>query len=230
MFRPHAEALLSTAGHGYVLLDLPGHATLVDVPLTLDTCVATIRETVTKCDLGANEKLIYVGGSLGAYVGFYVLQELKDLFKGAVLMDCGQNVGPGCGIAAKVGLVFLSMLGRNSSNYSMMNLMLSVSKKSKADYHLVDSVFGAGIWFDQAGEHVDCLKAVAPAELIPNILVPILYMNGSEDHRDSEQKWVELSKERSSLKVYESGDHFFTHDSRFVDDIIEKILEFEKLL
>ena len=112
-----------------------------------------------------------------------------------------------------------------------MNLMLGETKKSPADYHLIETVFGAGMWFDQAEAHVDCLKAVAPAEYLPRIeKFPILFMNGSEDYRDSENKWLELcvKKEDSELKVYEKGDHFFMHDKRFVDDILSRMEAFSK--
>ena len=38
---------------------------------------------------------------------------------------------------------------------------------------------------------------------------------------------VELCKDdRSELKVYEDGDHFFCHDTRFVDDILERMYKF----
>ena len=233
MFRPHATALHEQHGHGYILMDLPGHGTLTDdVKLTLESCVSTTKSVIESCGLPETEKLVYVGGSLGAYVGFYVLHELKDKFDGAVLLDCGQNVGPDRGMAAGVGLVFLKLLAEQSSNYSLMNMMASVSKKSPADYHLVDSVFGAGIWFDQGGAHVECLRAVNPVEYLPHLSFPILFMNGSEDHRDSENRWLEAcpNKSSSSLKVYEGGDHFFTHDSRFVDDILDRMHAFQQNL
>jgi pimeloyl-ACP methyl ester carboxylesterase len=123
----------------------------------------------------------------------------------------------------------LKWLATNSSNYNMMKMMLSICQKSPANYHLVECVFGAGMWFDQAAAHVECLRQIAPAKLLPRIHIPILYMNGSLDHRDSENIWLKLSTSpQSSLKVYEGGDHFFTHDSRFVDDILARMAEFEK--
>lgn len=57
---------------------------------------------------------------------------------------------------------------------------------------------------------------------------PVLFVNGSKDHRDSEEKWVRLcvgeggggkegESKKSKLIVYEGADHFFSHDDRYVD-------------
>ena len=222
MFRPHAEDLRERFGYSSILMDLPGHGTRVEEPLTLESCCKTMEGILKECESWTKGmKLVYVGGSLGGYIGFYLLEKLQGKFHGAVLMDCGQNVGPDASFKAKAGLVFLKALGRYLSNATMMKLMLSEVKKSKADYHLVEAVFGAGMFFDQAEAHVQCLKDVAPAEYIPKLEIPILFMNGSEDYRDSEKKWLDLctNKDASELKVYEGGDHFFMHDRRFVDDL-----------
>lgn len=83
------------------------------------------------------------------------------------------------------------------------------------------------------------MHSIKPADCIPEIKknnIPILFFNGSEDHRDSEDYWLELlysddneeEKElsRSSLHVYEGGDHFFCHDSRFVSDMFRRMENF----
>jgi pimeloyl-ACP methyl ester carboxylesterase len=237
LFHAHAKELKERFGHGSILLDLPGHGSLadVDIPLNLESCAKTLEAVLTECNITAqsNEKIIYVGGSLGAYVGFYLLGQFKDVFDGAVLMDCGQNVGPGASFKAKAGLVMMSWLGKKFSNATLMGMMLDVTAKSKADYKLVETVFGAGWFFDQAQAQVECLRLSDPALYIPKISVPILFMNGSMDYRDSENKWLEISMKNdttvaSELKVYEGGDHFFMHDSRFVEDVLESLHVFAK--
>lgn len=233
MFLPHANELKDRFGNSSILLDLPGHASQLDTPLTLESSKTLVESVLKECaSWTKGKKLVYVGGSLGAYVGFYVLEQLREQFNGAVLMDCGQNVGPGASIKAQAGLVFLKWIGRNCSNATMMNLMLGEVKKSKADYHLIETVFGAGIFFDHAEAHVECLQGVAPADFIPKLSFPVLFMNGSEDYRDSENRWLDLctKKEASSLKVYEGGDHFFMHDSRFMDDIFSRMEAYSKKL
>jgi pimeloyl-ACP methyl ester carboxylesterase len=174
---------------------------------------------------GDPSKTIYVGNSLGAYIGFYILNKLDDSFAGAILMDCGQNTGPGCSFKASVGLFFLRHMGANMSNEGLTKAMMGTAKKSKADYHLVEAVCGSGMYFQQSSALVDFLHGVKPAHGIPNFKFPVAYFNGSEDHRDSEDKWLALCKdqERSSLKVYEGGDHCFVHDSRFVQDLLDRM-------
>jgi pimeloyl-ACP methyl ester carboxylesterase len=241
MFHGHATELNERFGYGSILLDLPGHGTLADIdtPLTLESCAKTLELVLTACNITAQskEKIIYVGGSLGAYVGFYLLalDRFKNIFNGAVLMDCGQNVGPGSSFQAKAGLMLLSWMGKEFSNASLMSMFLDVTKKSTADYKLVETVFGAGMFFDQAQAQVQCLRLVAPAQYIPKISFPILFMNGSKDYHDSQDKWLDISMKNettvpSELKVYEDGDHFFMHDSRFVNDVLESIHEFAKKL
>lgn len=233
MFRPHAELLSqrrsSGGGGGYrcVLIDLPGHGTMADIPLTLDGCVETVLSILRQEGLDPAHT-IYVGTSLGAYTGFYTLDRLRSKYQvtlaGAVLMDCGQNVGPDCSLKASAGLWFLKILGKAMSNLGLMKAMLSVTQKP-TQWKLVESTFGAGMFFDSAEQQVQCLHAVAPANHIPTLPFPILYINGSEDHRDSEDLWLSLCQDQvgSSLKVYEGGDHFFSHDSRFVDDLLDRM-------
>ncbi|GKY91632.1 hypothetical protein MPSEU_000135100 [Mayamaea pseudoterrestris] len=233
MFRGHAEELQKRYNHGSILLDLPGHGSLVDTPLTLDSCSETLVSVLTSCNITKDfkKKVIYVGGSLGAYVGFYLIDKHQDYFDGAILMDAGQNVGPGASLKARGGLVMLAFLGRRCSNATLLSLMAKQVKSSKADYKLIETCVGSGMFFDQAIAQVDCLKAVAPADHIPKIEFPLLFMNGSEDYRDSENVWLGICKnEKSELKVYEGGDHFFTHFSSLLDDMLTRFDAYAKSL
>ncbi|OEU08712.1 alpha/beta-hydrolase [Fragilariopsis cylindrus CCMP1102] len=233
LFAPQAKELKKRYGHSSISWDLPGHGSMVDTPLTLESSKETLTSVLKENESWTQgKKLIYVGASLGAYIGYYLLEHMQDKFVGAVLMDAGQNVGPGASFKAKMGLVVLKMIGCNFSNSTMMQLMLGEMKKSKADYHLIDAVFGAGMFFEHTKSHVECLKTVAPADHIPTFQFPILFINGSEDYRDSEDKWLALctKKDDSELKVYERGDHFFMHDSRFIDDLFTRMDGYSKTL
>lgn len=228
VFLPHAREL-SKIGCRSILVDLPGHGTLVDTPLTLDNCVETVQQILKSEDCHASMTMC-VRASFGACVGFHILDKLADSFAGATLTDCRQNVGPDCSLKAAIGLWFMGQVGSSMTNKTLIKSMLSVSKKSKADYHLVEAVYGCGMCFQQASNLCDCLHAVAPADHTPNFNFPVLYFNGSEDYRDSEDTWLApcRNQELSSLKVYEGGDHFFLHDSRFVTDMLERIDKFSK--
>jgi pimeloyl-ACP methyl ester carboxylesterase len=217
MFRKHAEILVEKYHHTCILVDLPGHGSLVDTPLTLDSCVDVVS-TLVGChpDKPAPTELqqlwmqpktvIYVGGSLGAYTGFHILDKLTPHHKvdGAILLDCGQNVGPGASLKARLGLVLMNYIGKHTSNVKMMSMMQGIVSKSKADFYLHETSYSSGMFFQQAPAQVECLKQVAPAQLIPLLDIPILFMNGSEDYRDSENKWLDLCTDKtgSSIKVY----------------------------
>ncbi|KAL3931567.1 MAG: hypothetical protein SGBAC_011250 [Bacillariaceae sp.] len=228
MYHQHSK-ILAEKGHRSILLDLPGHGTLVDTKLTLDSCAETVKSILDENKL-TKANTIYVGASFGAYTGFYTMDKLKDRFAGAIMMDCGQDVGPGCSFKASAGLWFMKLISKNMSNASLMGAMKDATAKSKADWKLVESTFGAGMFFDSAVDQIDVLHSVKPADHIPNYDFPILFFNGSEDYRDSEDKWLSLCKvqEGSSLKVFEGGDHFFTHDSRFVVEMLDRMDKFAK--
>ena len=231
MFRRHAP-LLAKMNYRSILVDMPGHGTRVDsTTLTLDECVKTVQD-ILDCENCDASRTIYIGASLGAYTGFHVLGQLKDRFSGAVMMDCGQNVGPDCSLKARLGLWMLRKMSGSMNNKSLMNAMMSTVKKSKADFHLVETCYAAGMFFQQGPLQCDCLHDVRPAAIIPELEFPILFFNGSLDYRDSEDLWLSLCKDktRSSLKVYEGGDHFFCHDSRFVNDMMARIDTFVKTI
>jgi hypothetical protein len=160
------------------------------------------------------------------------LEQLKDFFCGAVLIDVGQNVGPDCSMKAKFGLWLLRFLSTKMSNEGLMKTLLKVTIKSPADWKLIESTFGAGMFFADSEAQIQCLHSISPANHIPSYSFPVIFLNGSEDHRDSEEKWLRLCKdqERSYLKVYEGGDHFFSHDSRFYQDILDRMDEFARQL
>lgn len=231
MFRRHAP-LLAKKGYRSILIDMPGHGTLVDTTtLTLDECVKTVGN-ILESESCEPTRTIYIGASLGAYTGFHVLGQLKDKFAGAVLMDCGQNVGPDCSLKASLGIWLLRKMSNSMNNKSLMNALMGAVGKSKADFHLVETCYAAGMFFQQGVAQCDCMHAVRPAAIIPDLAFPILFFNGELDHRDSENLWLSLcaDKARSSLKVYEGGDHFFCHDSRFVNDMLDRIVEFVKTI
>lgn len=173
---------------------------------------------------------IYVGVSFGAYTGFYITDKLKDRFGGAIFMDCGQNSGPDCSWKVSAGIWVMGKMCRFMNNASLTATFVDLLKKSPADWKLVESMFGAGFFFDAAEDQVKVLHSVQPANHIPNFDFPVLFFNGSEDHRDSEDRWLSLCKiqDRSSLKVYEGGDHFFMNDSRFVYDMLDRMDKFAR--
>lgn len=230
MFRPHAR-ILAEAGFRCLLPDLPGHGSLVDMNLTLESCTSVIRNLLVENSVKSGDRVIYVGASFGAYLGFEILDRLQEFFSGAVMLDCGQNVGPGASLKARAGLWMLRLASSLASNNFLMSSFVPMLEKSRADFHLIESTFGAGVFFDQGAAICNCMQAVAPADKIPNFQFPVLFFNGSEDYRDSEGRWLDACERRaqSSLTVFEGGDHFFTHDSRFVNDFMDTIVSFSEL-
>eukprot|EP00611_Tribonema_gayanum_P014936 TRINITY_DN264_c0_g1_i2.p1 TRINITY_DN264_c0_g1~~TRINITY_DN264_c0_g1_i2.p1 ORF type:complete len:450 (-),score=74.99 TRINITY_DN264_c0_g1_i2:569-1918(-) len=229
-----ARAARALAAHGArcVLLDLPGHGARMDEPLSLDTAVDTIVAT-TRAHAGSGDggggggggggtKPIYIGGSLGGYIGMEVLGRHPDLSGAAVILMSGQKVGVGRGWAASAGLAvmraFLPLMG----SATVLRGLVSQARKNGhiSDECLLEISLRPGMFFRQGVQQVDILAASDPLASLPKFPGPILFINGSRDHHDAQDAWRAAAR-AASLIVYEGADHFFTHDSRFEQRFID---------
>lgn len=227
MFAVHARAL-AEKGFRCVLLDLPGHGALVNEPLSLDSAIERIIQ-VTRQHIpsSTSAKPIYIGASLGGYIGMEFLGRHPDVFERAVIAMCGQNVGKGRSMIASLGLFVMSSLGGLMSPATLLQLMMNQIRASGhiADHLVEEMVLRCGFFFQQSHRQIEILRASDPLTSLPNFAGPILFINGSMDHRDSELKWVQACQ-AATLKVYEGGDHFFSHDDRYLSRFIEDLVAF----
>ena len=60
------------------------------------------------------------------------------------------------------------MATKSMSNKGMMKAMVSATKKSPADWKLIESTFGAGQFFDQGMQQVEVMHSVKPSVHIPS--------------------------------------------------------------
>lgn len=228
MFAPHA---LEFAQRGYrtVIFDLPRHGSKMDDALNYDTATARVSNVVAK---HGSAKNFYIGGSLGGYLGMELVGRQPSLFSACVITMCGQAVGPGSSLLAKFGLF---AMGSISSNLSSSSLLSAMRGQVVANGHLnpkmvMDTSLRTGFFFEHNTEQIDMLKQSDPLSSLPKYKGPILFINGSKDHRDSEKKWLDASNrgngDKSMLIVYEGGDHFFSHDERFYPRFIKDIETF----
>jgi pimeloyl-ACP methyl ester carboxylesterase len=81
------------------------------------------------------------------------------------------------------------------------------------------------MFFGQSTQHIEILKQSNPRVSLPRFQGPVLFINGSKDHHDSDEVWAGLLG-RSRRLVYEGGDHFFSHDDRFADRLVQDTLDF----
>jgi pimeloyl-ACP methyl ester carboxylesterase len=223
MFLHHARKLVEMGPYKCILLDLPGHGTRMDDELSLDSAISTVL-SVAREHAGPNA--LYVGGSLGSYIGMELLGRHPSEFKSAVLMMCGQNTGAGSGIAAKMGLwgfkTFIPML----SSATILNGIVSAAKSNK---HLntemiFDTSLRPGAFFGQGLAQVKILEQSNPRESLPKYKGKVLFINGSKDHRDSENIWTSLCN--GQLIVYDDADHFFSHDNRYFPTLMNDMHTF----
>lgn len=90
--------------------------------------------------LRSGDRVIYVGASFGAYIGFEILDRLQDFFSGAVMLDCGQNVGPGAGLKVRAGMWLLRFVSTYALTVS--SLFTSRAPLNSGRAHHVAVSFG----------------------------------------------------------------------------------------
>lgn len=223
MFLEHAEAMVKL-GYRCVLFDFPGHGARMDEPLSLESAIQTIVQTISMYAPPCKGiKPIYVGGSLGGYVGMEFLGRHSDMVSGAIITMCGQNVGVGrsfkAGAALKIGKMVMPRIGVATI---LKGLLGEIRKNGNIPASSVMSMaLRTGMFFQQGRQQIEILLQTEPQPALRKVKIPVLFVNGSRDHRDSEQRWLE-STEKGQLIVYDGADHFFSHDQRyaqrFVDD------------
>lgn len=224
MFLPHAKELVRRGPYKCILLDLPGHGVMMDHVLSLDSAIETIL-TVTKQHAGPNS--IYIGGSLGGYIGMELIGKHPSVFKAAIIMMCGQNVGVGSGFMARMGLGLFSTMIPNLSSATLLKGLIS-STKVNANLNpqfVFDTALRAGSFFQQSHEQIKILSESNPRASLPLYQGRVLFINGSKDHRDSEEFWKSLAP-MGELVVYQGGDHFFSHDDRFFETLLQDMIQF----
>ncbi|KAI9016107.1 Alpha/Beta hydrolase protein [Hyaloraphidium curvatum] len=231
MFRPHARHFQSL-GYRAVVFDFPGHGALMDEPLSIESAMRRISHVFEKYgSKGPDTADYYVGGSLGGYIGMEFLGKFPTMFKKAVITMCGQNVGVGRGMMASAGLMLMGGVSNNLSSATLLSTMRQQTLANKnLDPELLMELLRPGFFFGQNNEQIAILRNSHPAAALERYPGPVLFINGSKDFRDSEEKWLEASNKgnggKSKLIVYEGADHFFSHDRRYMERFLSDMADF----
>lgn len=228
MFDYHAKYFSEKKGFRCVLIDLPGHGSRIDEELTFDSAIAAVQHAVT--DLAGNygeSKPIVVGGSLGGYILMEYVGRFPDAIEMAVVTMCGQDVGVERGWMAGFGLWALGSVSSIMGSKGLLSALVAESgRNAQLEEQLVlEGSLRSGMFFHQANAQIAILKASHPTRSLPLFRGHILFINGSKDHRDSEHRWLDHST-TGKLLVYEGGDHFFSHDKRFLSRFLEDMENF----
>ncbi|KAG5192444.1 hypothetical protein JKP88DRAFT_250751 [Tribonema minus] len=162
-----ARAARALAAHGArcVLLDLPGHGARMDEPLSLDTAVDTIA-AATRAHTGSGDggggsggdsgrKPIYIGGSLGGYIGMEVVGRHPDLFGAAVVLMSGQKVSHRFTLLCKTRALI------QTGSATVLKGLVSQARKNGhiSDECLLEISLRPGMFFWQAVQQVGMVIA-----------------------------------------------------------------------
>jgi len=232
MYISHARDLAKNHRCRCVLLDLPGHGSRVNESLSLESSIATILEvTAAEAHVCHGRKPIYIGGSLGGYIGMTLLGRHPDVFSAAVICVAGQRTGIGASFKAKAGLTMFRVIINNFYAEKMLSLLCMAVTQNK---HLMfdcikESSLGTSMYFQQGMDQVRILAEENSAVSMASFRGPVLYCNGSLDHRDMERELLQVSQKgdhRSRLIDYDGADHFFSHDTRYYDAFLKDLITF----
>jgi pimeloyl-ACP methyl ester carboxylesterase len=227
MFDYHAKFLSEKRGYRCVLMDLPGHGSRMDDLLTLETALIGINDGAKIAGSFGDIRPIAVGGSLGGYLLMEYVGTYPDVFSGAVITMAGQNVGVGRSMIASFGLYALDYLGAWLASKTLLSGLIGEAVKNGNidELLIIHSCLRTGMFFGQASAQIKILRESNPRDSLPKYSGKILFINGSKDHRDSETIWKSLCQ-HGELKVYEGGDHFFSHDKRFLPVFMDDLQQF----
>jgi pimeloyl-ACP methyl ester carboxylesterase len=241
MYRPLALALV-TAGFRCVLPDLPAHGGAMDEPLTIDTACAKLKHLAEQQAVPYHgTKPIYIGGSLGGYIGMELIGRHPDLFSAAVILCAEQTVGSGASLPAAAALGVMSlMLDLFMTSATMTGLMLGITAKHKfLDKELISSCSTQpGMYFHSGSSHCKLLRSCKSLEAMQRFFGPVCYIGGSLDHRDMAAALLNTSRKNEASRnvsnsvmltrsiCYEGGDHFFSHDTRFIKQFESDVVDF----
>jgi pimeloyl-ACP methyl ester carboxylesterase len=237
MFREHAAAITARVPHcGTVLLDLPGHGARHAEPCNALACIDEVLRVARNAKASRGDqapRLIYVGGSLGGYVGMEAMKlaEFATLFDAAAILGCGQGVGrKDAGVAARLGLVAMASMPASVGKTGMVRAMVTACKANKhLDSGLVwRTCFTPGMFFDQSDAHVEILRGTDPAAGVAAFAQTgagrrVLFMHGSKDYASNQAALNEAAGACGRAVVVTDGDHFFTHDERFFDLVMDEL-------
>jgi pimeloyl-ACP methyl ester carboxylesterase len=202
----------------------------MDETLTTESGIDCIRAAVSEASAGGSKKPIVVGGSLGGYLLMDYVGLHPHSIAAAVVCMCGQRVGVGrTSWMAYFGLLAMDAVLPTLSSKTLVEGLVSAIKANRhMDIALVmEGSLRPGMFFGQAAAQIEVLRRSDPAANLPLFPGPVLFFNGSKDHRDHEEVWRSLCTHRlSALKVFEGGDHFFTHDERFREQFLADVIAF----
>lgn len=228
MFLPHAQALADR--YSCTLIDLPGHGSRMKESLSIDSAIAIIILALNDhCATYKGIKPVLIGASLGGYISAECIGKYPDSFSSSIIMMAGQTVGVGRGWMAWMGLLAFHYIIPLISATTLLSGMQSATKNGSVRKDLIIHVLAAGFFFHQSTQQVKILRESNPVAGFKNFNKPILMMDGSKDYHDNHTRIVD-STNKVFLKIWEGGDHFFSHDERFYKDILVEIDGFIKNL
>eukprot|EP01125_Pyxidicula_operculata_P015385 TRINITY_DN5213_c0_g1_i2.p1 TRINITY_DN5213_c0_g1~~TRINITY_DN5213_c0_g1_i2.p1 ORF type:complete len:280 (-),score=23.84 TRINITY_DN5213_c0_g1_i2:221-1060(-) len=145
-------------------IDLPGHGSLMEKQLSMDIACDYISAFIEKNII--DKKVIYVGASLGGYIGMELIGRYPHLFHAAVIVDAGQNVGEGCSMAAKAGLFLMDFVVSHVPADKVLSGFVGSVKN--VDPEVIDTIaLRPGMYFHTGPLQVEVLRESKPLKSLP---------------------------------------------------------------
>lgn len=115
----------------------------------------------------------------------------------------GQNVGINRSAKASLGLWAMDKMGGLFSQaFFAKQFMKAASSNKHLDPNFIEDLAKSGVFFKHTEENITLLRETNPEESLKKADVKCLFINGSSDHRDSENVWLQAAGKGSELIVY----------------------------
>ncbi|WP_166879929.1 alpha/beta fold hydrolase [Salinibacterium sp. ZJ450] len=168
-------AELEAAGIPAVAIDLPGHGHRMSERFSLDAARVTIADAVAEAATSGHRPYL-AGLSLGGYLAIDWVAQNPDRVCGVLAASCGTTphraILDGWRVLAR-GIHALPDRGRALNDFMLRLMVRSVP---------VDDVLAGGVALEVMDDVLRELRHVHPMRSLPEVDVPVLFVNGRLDH------------------------------------------------
>ena len=216
MWRQQVEALEARGIPTYAV-DLPGHGTRLNERFTLPLALAAVDAAVGRAAAETGEKPYLVGFSLGGYLSIEWAATEHHRIAGLLAASCATTPHPVIMVVWRMlakGIHLFPDRGR-ALNDAVVRLFVPTPGSQ--------DVLAGGVALEVMDDVLRDLSTLRPLTRLPEIDVPVLFVNGALDHIRIEARRYLAATPNARLVTVPRATHMVnvTHPAAFTDALLD---------